>query len=99
MIDDLRIAGDVGIARLKLLKMRQVADVDFPVVDFRASRATPARPAVEATEVGVPATLANHMQVQSADAIDKLLFAEIAIDRQVLECLQGLRGNHTGNMG
>ena len=39
------------------------------------------------------------MQVQRADAIDELLFAEIAIDGQVLERLQGLRGDDACNMG
>src|SRR5918992_5982315 len=39
------------------------------------------------------------MQVQSANAIDDLLFAEIAIDCQVLERLQGLGGDNACNMG
>ncbi len=42
MIDHLRVACAVGITRIELLKMRQMADVDFPVVGFGASRASPA---------------------------------------------------------
>jgi hypothetical protein len=81
MIDDVSIERDVGLTRSDLLKTRQIAPVAFPGVDVRSSRATPAGPAVEATEVGVPAELANRMRGQSADAVDDLLFAAIAIDR------------------
>ncbi len=98
MIDQLRVEGDIGLIRLDLLKTRQIADIDFPIIGFGPSGAVPAWPAVEVTEVGVPAELADHMQVQRADAIDELLFAEVAIDRQVRERLQGLCGDHTGNM-
>jgi len=99
MIDHLRVEGDGGLIRVDRLKTRQIADVDFPIIGFGPSRAIPARPAGEVTELGVPAELADHMPVQRADAIDERLFAELALDRQVLERLPGRCGDHTGTLG
>src|ERR687883_878882 len=97
MIDHLRVEGNVVIIHIDWLKTRQIVDVDFPIRGFRPSRAVPTWPPVEMTELGVTAEFADHMQIQRADAIDELLFAEIAIDGQVLERLQGLGRDHTGN--
>ena len=84
MIDHRRIAGDVGLIPRAQLKPCQVADVDVPSIGFGPSRAVPAWPAIEVTEVGVPAELTDDLHVHRADAIDDFLLAAIALDRQVL---------------
>jgi hypothetical protein len=71
----------------------------LPSIGLGPSWAVPAWPAVEVTEMGIATALADDMPGQRADAIDALLLAARAIDRQVLERLQGLRGDHTGHRG
>jgi hypothetical protein len=95
-MDHRRIAGAVGLSHRARLKPCQVAAVDVPRSGFGPSRAVPAWPAVAVTEGGVPAERADARHVQRAEAIAAWRLADLAIDRQVLERLQGWCGDHTG---
>src|SRR2546423_1268280 len=99
MIDHLGEECYVRLTRIDRCKTCEIADVDFPVIEFGPSRAAGARSSVEIAQMGITAELADHMQMQGAKALDELLFAEIAIDHQGLEGLELLRCDEACNMG
>jgi len=99
MMDYLMIEGNVWIARLDLLKARQIVAGDFPIVGFGPSRPMGTRPLVQVTQMGITTELADQVHLQCTDAIDELLFAEIAIRDQVLERLELLRRHDAFTMG
>lgn len=87
------------IARLDWPQARQSTACDFPIVERRSPWAAGTWPLVEVPQVGIAAERTHQGHIQGADAIDELLFAEIAIDHQGLERLELLRCDDTCDMG
>src|SRR5262249_29734809 len=98
MMDHLRVECNMGVTCIDLRKPREIADVDFPIIEFGPSRTTTAWTSVEMAQMGITTELADHMQMQGTDAIDELRFAEIAIDDQVCERFEVLRRDDVCNV-